>query len=761
MIRTLRGAWSRRWTLLPLLLLTTVVVAGTVTVISFADAAGTSRLLAAPLLLLGLVAVPGTARELAAARRGEVALARLRGLEGGELSTLLTGEPLVVLGLGALAGLGLGALGGSAAASAWAEDSGSLGVAGVMAGVAVVAVGLVALLVGMAGALNEPLTQQVSIAARPRAASVLAVFGSVMVVVAAVVAAYRSSVAAEDPDWVVLAGPALVGLAVGEIVVWLLRASARVAVPVTAHRGVAAFLAVRRLARVADAVTAVRLLVAAAVVSALAVTGAEQVDEWSEHTARLRAGAPVQVVVDTDAPTALELTREIDPDGGYLMAAVLVPGTGAIPNRRAFLDTSRYDRVLGDFYADTPAADLARWADELGRDEGEERLAVGDTVRATLRGVSPREEGRIRPRVLLQYRDSNGRAGELELSAELGLAGAPVTVEGRLRGCSAGCSMATLTLSRTPGDARLPFVVTALAIGDLDGLSIDWVSTDVDRGAGAPGPLQVADGLMATAAPALQTAHPALTEAGPTPILATDTAVWADGPPELDSPGGDERPAVVLQRFRALPLVEADGVVADLARAAAGAPPTVPAAVVMVLARADTPAAMLASLGAVSSGPPSTLADVQDRTATATGAAQARVYLLMAACCLLVALLVLATATARQRSGWLRDLAALRVVGIEPRRLRAAGLWEVLALAAASVVGTAVGAVLAVRLLLAHLSLVTVPDHALPLRTALEAGPVVAASAACAVVVLVVAGPGRGVGSRQSRPAILREETDR
>ena len=40
--RTLRGAWSRRGTLAPLLALTTVVVAGVVAVLGFSEAAGTS-----------------------------------------------------------------------------------------------------------------------------------------------------------------------------------------------------------------------------------------------------------------------------------------------------------------------------------------------------------------------------------------------------------------------------------------------------------------------------------------------------------------------------------------------------------------------------------------------------------------------------------------------------------------------------------------------------------------------------------------------
>src|SRR5690242_16250650 len=195
MSRTLRGAWSRRGTLLPLLLLTVVVVAGTVTVIGFADRAGTSAMLCVPLLLLGLVAVPTTGRELATARRGEIALARLRGLQGLQLYRLLAGEPFLVLLLGGLVGLVLGGLGSLLATAAWVGGGAALpGPNAVLAGVAVVLVGLVAVLVGMAGALREPLAGQVSTATRPRAASVGALFLDVLVVIAAVVAAYRSSV---------------------------------------------------------------------------------------------------------------------------------------------------------------------------------------------------------------------------------------------------------------------------------------------------------------------------------------------------------------------------------------------------------------------------------------------------------------------------------------------------------------------------------------------------------------------------------------
>ena len=81
-------------------------------------------------------------------------------------------------------------------------------------------------------------------------------FASVLILVGAVVAVYRSSVVTSgEPDWVVLAGPALVGLAVGQVVVWLLRLVARLALGRTARGALPGFLAVRRLARVADAAT--------------------------------------------------------------------------------------------------------------------------------------------------------------------------------------------------------------------------------------------------------------------------------------------------------------------------------------------------------------------------------------------------------------------------------------------------------------------------------------------------------------------------
>lgn len=758
MNRTLRGAWSRRGTLLPLLLLTVVVVAGAVTVIGFAERAGTSPRLGVPLLLLGAVAVPATGRELAKARRSEIAIARLRGLQGAELYTLLAVEPLLVLLLGGVCGLLLGGVGAWLAGVVWVDAPAALpGAAAVLAGLAIAAVGLVAVLLGMAAGLREPVSQQVSIAARPRSATTGALFGDVLILVGAVVAVYRSSVVSSThPDWVVLAGPALVGLAVGQLVVWLLRVVARLALGRTSRGGLPGFLAVRRMVRVADAATPVRVLVAATVVAALAFTGAAQVDDWTDDTARLRAGAPLQVELDGDARAALRLTRDLDPAGDWLMAAVLVPGQGSVPARRAFLDSERYRAVVGDFFDGTGAAGVAG---RVGRLSGANpTIATGDTLRVTVRGVSPRRSGRILPVVSVVYRDRAGASRSVLVPLRIGRDGAADTGSARLGGCAGGCSITDLTLGRSPGDSGLPWLLTDLDFGGVDALAGGWRSRPTRFPGGLPVEITPVDeGLLV---PATDRPLEAVAAGGAArlSVLATNTATWGGERPLIDSPGGDERRADVVGRFPALPLVEADGLLADLPLAAAGAPPTVPAAEVMVLARGDTPDGLLADLTEAAGHTPRTLARVDAATATEAGAAQARVYSLMAGFCLVAALFVFAAAVARQRAAWLREVAALRVIGVPIDQLRGSGIVEVLWLTAAAVLATVVGAVAAVRLLLAHLSLVTVPEHAVPLRAGLDWWPIGLAAAVAAAVVVVVTGLGRAVRADGTRPAILREE---
>ena len=757
MNRTLRGAWARRGTLLPLLLLTAVVVAGVVAVISLAEGSGTSPAVAVPLLALGLVAVPDSGRQLAAMRRHEIAVARLRGVTGGQLAVTLAVEPFLVLVLGSLLGLALGtAVAGLADALGLGGES-TLAVTVLPAVALVVVFGLIAVLVGMAGALREPLADQVSVEERPRPASTMAIFFSVMLLAAAAVATYRSSVVdAQDPGWVVLAGPALVGLALGQVTVWLVRLVAVAGVRWTSGSGLPGFLAVRRLARTGASVAPLRLVVAAAVLAGIALTGAQQIGQWSEDTARMRAGAPYRISLeDTDVQEALALTRDVDPDGKWLMAAAVVPDEGSVPARRAFLDVARYDAVVGDFFDDTPAAGVTNRVNELAPEDASS-LATGDTVTASARGVSSRLRGDLRPRIEVDYADPAGDEKSISLALDVPTDGAPDQVQQRLPGCGGGCTVTAIVLRRTSGDERLPYVLTGLDFGGIDVLDRSWHSTGSSRSGAPAGPVEVDDGLMMVASPASQEAVADQTELR-TPILATDSASW-DGPPLLDSPGGDDRPAEVIAQLPALPLVEADGVLADLPRAAAGAPPTVPAAEVMVLAAANAPQDVLDAVTAEPGAQLRSLADIETSTDVEAGAARANVYALMALFCLVVALLVLASAISRQRAVHRREVAALRVLGVGFADTRRSGRWEIGALALGAVVATVLGGVAGVALLLGNLSLVDVPLHSVPLDLGVAVLPLALSALVAGALVVLVGGRGRSTRPEHTRPALLREE---
>ncbi|UUZ61198.1 ATP-binding cassette domain-containing protein [Nocardioides sp. B-3] len=149
MTRALRGAWSRRGALLTLLAMTAVVVSGAVAVLSFARAAGTSARLMSPLLLLGAVAIPSIGRELASARREEIGLARLRGIRGIRLGSVLLAEPLVTIVLGTVLGFFVGRLVARVAGGAWLDaDVPALGSTAAYVGLGTAAASLLIVLVG-------------------------------------------------------------------------------------------------------------------------------------------------------------------------------------------------------------------------------------------------------------------------------------------------------------------------------------------------------------------------------------------------------------------------------------------------------------------------------------------------------------------------------------------------------------------------------------------------------------------------------------
>lgn len=778
MTRILRGAWSRRGALATLVAMTAVVVAGTVTVLGFAAAADTSRLLTAPLLLLGAVAVPSIGRELALARREEIGLARLRGIRGARLGGFLLVEPLLGVVLGTLLGLALGAGATVLATRAWLGEAASpLGGPAVLAAVATAVGGLAIVLAGSFAALREPLAAQVATTRRPRPGTTLMAFLSVLVLVGAAVAAYRSREATTtDPDALVLIGPALVGLALGQATIWLLRLLARGATSSTRSRGLASFLAARRLARADDLVTPLRLLVAAAVVGVMALTGASAVSDWTDTEARIAAVGPVTVPAGESAVGALALTRELDPEGRYLMATATVPNENRLAERRGYLDASRFEAVAGDFYDGTPTQAAA--AAVPGLATGAPDLAVvADRLTVTARTLQHPGPGSRGIAVRVDYVTGQNFAGSAEVELPLGRPGSTVTRSVRVPDCGGGCQLAGLAVTRlvVPSGTFIDFdlsplraLLTRVDLGGADLLEEAWqpdlASIRASRNnrfiPGIEDTTRVSvnrgDGLEVAALPVGELRLLMVSASTPLPVLTAGSGLSA--PLDLS---GDDRKAAPVGAFAALPLVGSMGHLSDLPSSSIGSGPTVPSADVEIVVASDAPDELVADLTAATGTTARSLGDVRRDIGDAAGADQARGYLLMAAACGLVALLALAAGVARHRRGYRHDVASLRVLGIGLATARRAGRAELAALAVLVVVAIVAGGWLAVVLLLDGLPLIAPSAAAQPLDTGpswlLLAVPGILAAAA----VLLVGGRARAVRTTTTQPSMLRDGESR
>lgn len=750
MSRTLRGLWARRGIQWPVFGIAVVVAAGTVTALSFSRQAHTTPWLVLPLLLIGVVALPAGGREIALARRAEIGVARLRGMHGGRLLGMLTLEPLLVLLAGTVVGFAVGWLISAYLGRLWlGRATWTLDATALAASVGIVVVGLLAVLAGLWESLHEPLAEQVSVAARPRAPSAAVSFVSVLVLVAAGVAVYRATTGhTQRPDLVVLAGPALVGLAAGQLAVWALRGVARLSARRTTKSRLAAFLAVRELARSTHSAATVRLLVAGGVVATLALSGSASVSTWSDQTARLELGAPQQFGYPGNPVQALALTHRLDPAGSWLMAAVLVPGEAH--TRRAYVDSRRYHAVAASFLSSTPAGSATDHLDRLAGPP----LVVTTGRSLTVAGRVPPGERRIQASVTLNYVGGSNALESTTLRLTSDHTGRLSPATSALVDCRQGCLAVSLLVVAS---ARTRLQLTRIDFGGRDLRTQGWVTTQLVDALGNVRP--------ATAGSAVRSlpAGPALAVPGGTSALLVPRVsaqrlpiLSARAGGGIQSPGGEDRKTVVLARAPALPLLQSSGAMADLQRALVGSAPTVPTARVLVLASASTPPAVTSRLLAAGASPPRTMAQAQRELGLRAGADQARGYALMAWCALAVGLLISVASSAREGEAQRQSAATLRLLGVAPHeRRRSARLgagWRTVA----TVLGATIGGVLAVRLLLVHLALVRPPAYAAPLHTDLHWFPLV-------VVVMVLAvGTSRlrdraGIGPR-SAPAILREE---
>lgn len=675
---------------------------------------------AGPVLLLALVALCACGREMVSARRHETTVARLRGVHGFRLAGALLVEPLVVLAAGGACGLAVaGALRAMNGTDVpWPKLA-------LLAG-GIVLVGASVLLAVLLTAGNAPLSRHLRDRHLVAGALPGGTVALVLVFVASVVVVQRAlATGDEEPDWLLLLAPAVLGLAAGQVAIWLLNGAGRL-VASRSTTSTPGFLAARRIARLRDG-DGVRSLVAASVVAVVALTGTGIVSAWVDESAALRAGAPRQVTVDGGALEALRLSRSLDPEGRWLMAAELTTGEGS--PTQVLVDTSRYRRVVAGLQQDTRASEVTGHLDRLVPEAGTQvvQVATGSSMAVAVEGSA---RGSSPVKVTVEYLNDENYTEETVVPVVPG-----DTATRRLPRCADGCAIASL---RIEGPARVSYRFVELEFGGVDLTSVPWQSAGTSS---EPGRLTLSTDRSgrARATPVVE----------PVPVVRAGAhrATLLDG-------NGEPRPVTVVGTSAALPLAQGQGVLGDLPRTLAVATPSAVASRAMVLARADTPAVVRDALEEAAGTRARETDDFRADIRNELGEGKVRARLAVGFLCLGLVVPVLLASARRRRSEARRAAGSLRLLGIPSGLLRAAVRRELVVAVTTIVALTVVGGIAAVWWLSPAL-LPEPPGSAVPLETGPRALPLLGVTAVAGALWLPVVLPARRSGLCEPRPVDL------
>ena len=626
----------------------------------------------------------------------------------------------------------------------------------------------------------EPLIVKLDSRDRPRPATTAGLFFSLLVLVAAVVSVYEArELGGRRADWVSFVSPALVGLAAAQIGIWLVALVARLAVgSARLNRGLGWFLTLRRLTRSADSVSTIRIVVAAVVVAGVAGSAWVASDAWRDEMARMRTGGPVAFTVPAGGLQAYVASHRADPQGRWLMAMAASPDpSGAY--RGVFVDTPRWDRVVGSFFAGTPVGEVSHQLDAL---------APSDVVQATrgssfsvmftaesVRRTWPSERIARTPEFLdfvplqfiVSYVDSRGENQDLYVPEDPGKRPAPVRpgvvgYSAPIPGCARACAIEVVQVQGATRDGgRL--LVTGMSFGDMrlvppagSGGLVPAPPTKFVRAVASERGLALRLAAGYTPAELLHWEGDATPAALVTPGLRLQSSA---GEPQAYGLDGQPRPVEVTGEVSALPLLGRVGVLLDLGTALRGARGQIPQTHTVVVARADTPGQVLQALtatGAVGQKVTveQTLASIRHR-GTAEGTL---LFALIAIFGLLIAAVSVVSATAVQRRARRREAASLRVVGVDGAAVTRGyrGEAEVLGAAVAVVAGLAVW--IGCHALLSVLPLVGRGEFELPFHATPRAGLVVGLAVVAGAFVALVIFSGLRLVGRSSPPILLRED---
>ncbi len=285
---------------------------------------------AAELVMFGWFALFFAIRATAQARRFDVGVLKLRGVQRRNLWKLMIEQSAVPLLVGLPIGLGLGFLGARAGAGPVASDDQPIAlILAVVAAAVAVAGGLLAALVAERSALATPVGELLrSTPARRRAWKADVVDLILVVVAIAGVIQIHTSAAASDGTTLSALAPVLVAFATGLIAARLLAPLARRAIGSSRSAGrTRGLLTATYLARRPGLDRLFALVTIAVALCGYAVLAATTASQARTERSALEVGAARVVTVAAVNPTRLlAAVRAADPSGRYAMAATEIGG---------------------------------------------------------------------------------------------------------------------------------------------------------------------------------------------------------------------------------------------------------------------------------------------------------------------------------------------------------------------------------------------------------------------------------------------------
>jgi putative ABC transport system permease protein len=739
---------------------------------------GVARSTVTPAVLsLILVALVLLSRLLSAAmglRRGELALASLRGYNRRQLWFLGMLEPLLILAAATPLGVGFGYLAARELAARWLVHG--LPVPFVLAsGLTVVAVilvtGVVAALV-VRDAVNEPLSAQIAGVRRPAKASRVLVIVRLALLAAAaaalVTAASRNK--PKTPDATDLGLPILLAIAAGLISGLLVLAVSGVWVRWSGRRrALSSYVAARTVRRRREGTLVILPLTAAMTIAVFTIGVSLAAATWRSSTAATEVGAPLSYPTELSLSRAVGLTHRIDPAGRWLMAAAVSAPNTELDNDdvtsiqpRIVLDTPRMARVASWPAQWTPGESAAQIADKLGPHRPSVVLR-GSRLTLT---VDNRVSGQYPELGLsLDVLDPDGAEREVNVGP---YPRGTSTASTRIPHCVAGCVLQTIQFGGPAGLVESMHGTATISQFAVDGAPVPGALDAPWRAATA----QITGAETAVKTPprlsgghlhvSFQAKSPSsFAGISPTDVPAVVPVLWgrlATQRTKLPTGASGTFTARSIGLSESVPYRGPSGMLIDYTMFARNTTLDNSTTQVYVWARADTPRAVrnqLAAHGLSHADSETAAKHLLDEDAFALAL---RLYVVVTVLVILLALAGLGANLAVQLPNRRRDAASLRVVGVKRRAVMIGVVAEFLVvLGAAALAGVAAGA-LAQYLVVRSVTLGFADNEVTPrVLPSINVTSVVELSAAVLVVLLAFATAFAVLTVRGARTSSLRE----